>query len=201
MFAGIDTHKDTLAVAVVDQLGRPVARAEEPNTRPGIVRIGQLLATHQVSRVGIEGSGNYGRCVAAYLVLDWDHPAVAVLEVPMLMTSRERGARPGQGKTDPVDAVAIARITMREVDLPRVRLAVGDAADLRSLLDYPEDLVNERSDLVNRIQALHRRVLAAHLPDRPPGRPARQQSPRWRDLEHPQKGRPSLRHLFGTTTP
>ena len=153
MFAGIDTHKDTLAVAVVDQLGRPVARAEEPNTRPGIVRIGQLLATHQVSRVGIEGSGNYGRCVAAYLVLDWDQPAVAVLEVPTLMTSRERGARPGQGKTDPVDAVAIARITMREADLPRVRLAVGDAADLRSLLDYREDLVKERSDLVNRIHA------------------------------------------------
>jgi hypothetical protein len=35
-----------------------------------------------VTRVGIEGSGNYGRCVADYLVLDWDQPGVAVLEVP-----------------------------------------------------------------------------------------------------------------------
>jgi hypothetical protein len=43
-----------------------------------------------------------------------------VFEVPTLMTSRERGARPGQGKTDPV---AIVRITMREPDLPPVRLA------------------------------------------------------------------------------
>jgi transposase len=153
VFAGIDTHKDTLAVAVVDLVGLPVARVEEPNTRSGFVRIGELLATHQVSRVGIEGSGNYGRCVAAYLVLDWDRPGVAVLEVPTMMTSRERGARPGQGKTDPVDAVAIARITMRESDLPQVRLAVGDAADLRALLDYREDLVSERSDLVNRVHA------------------------------------------------
>ena len=122
MFAGIDTHKDSLAVAVVDQVGLPVARADEPNTRSGFVRIGELLARHHVTRVGIEGSGHYGRCVAAFLALDWDQADVGVFEVPTLMTSRERGARPGKGKTDPVDAVAIARITMREPDLPPVRL-------------------------------------------------------------------------------
>lgn len=151
MFAGIDTNKDLLAVAVVDQVGLCVARADEPNTRSGFVRIGELLAKHHVTRVGIEGSGHYGRCVAAYLALDWDQSGVAVLEVPTLMTSRERGARPGKGKTDPVDAVAIARITMREPDLPPVRLAVGDAADLRALLDYRDDLVTERGDLANRV--------------------------------------------------
>jgi transposase len=150
VFAGIDSHKDSLAVAVVDQVGLPVARCDEPNTRSGLVRIGELLAKHHVTRVGIEGSGHFGRCVAAYLALDWDEPGVAVLEVPTLMTSRERGARPGKGKTDPIDAVAIARITMREPDLPPVRLAVGDAADLRALLDYGDDLVVERGDLVNR---------------------------------------------------
>ena len=114
MFAGIDSHKDSLAVAVVAEVGLPVACCDEPNTRSGLVRIGELLAKHHVTRVGIEGSGHFGRCVAAYLALDWDEPGVAVLEVPTLMTSRERGARPGKGKTDPIDAVAIARITMRE---------------------------------------------------------------------------------------
>ena len=153
MFAGIDTHKDTLAVAVVDQVGLPVARAEEPNTRAGFVRIGKLLAAYQLLRVGIEGSGHYGRCIAAYLALDWGRPDVSVVEVPTLMTSRERGAQPGKGKTDPVDAVAIARITMRESTLPPVRLAVGEAADLRALLDYREDLVTERSELTNRVHA------------------------------------------------
>jgi len=153
VFAGIDSHKDTLAVALVDQVGLAVAVVQESNTRAGFVRIGELLAKHQVTRVGIEGSGHYGRCIAAYLALDWDQPGVGVFEVPTLMTSRERGARPGKGKTDPVDAVAIARITMREPDLPRVRLAVGQAADLRALLDYREDLVMERSELVNRAHA------------------------------------------------
>ncbi len=60
MFAGIDTHKDTLAVAVVDQVGLLVARAEEPNSRAGFVRIGKLLAAYQVVRVGIAHRGKSG---------------------------------------------------------------------------------------------------------------------------------------------
>jgi transposase len=67
-----------------------------------------------------------------------------------LMTSRERRGQLGKGKTDPVDALAIARITAREQQLPPVRLTVGPAADLRALLDYREDLVRERGALVNR---------------------------------------------------
>ena len=35
MFAGIDSHKDSLAVAVVDEVGLPVARCDESNTRAG----------------------------------------------------------------------------------------------------------------------------------------------------------------------
>ena len=153
MFAGIDSHKDTLAVAVLDHVGLPVAAADEPNTRAGFVRIAALLAKHRVVRVGVEGSGHYGRCIAAYLVLEADQPEMGVFEVPTLMTSRERGAKPGKGKTDPIDAVAIARITMREPKLPPVRLAVGEAADLRALLDYREDLVTERTELIMRAHA------------------------------------------------
>ena len=67
------------------------------------------------------------------------------------MTSRERRGQLGKGKTDPVDAFAIARITAREQQLPPVRLTV--AADLRALLDYREDLVRERGALVNRAHA------------------------------------------------
>ncbi|WP_407062165.1 transposase [Blastococcus montanus] len=67
--------------------------------------------------------------------------------------SRERTSRPGQGKTDPGDAVAIARITARETGLPPVRLAVGQAADLRALTDYRAQLVAERTALSSRTHA------------------------------------------------
>ena len=39
-----------------------------------------------------------------------------------MMTSRERRGQLGKGKTDPVDALAIARINAREPQLPPVRL-------------------------------------------------------------------------------
>ena len=113
-----------------------------------------MFTSHQVQRVGIEGSGSFGRAVAVHLALRWqsDQP-VAVVEVPTLMTSRERHGQLGKGKTDPVDALAVARITAREQQLPTVRLTVGAAADLRALLDYREDLVRERGALVNRAHA------------------------------------------------
>jgi transposase len=69
------------------------------------------------------------------------------------LTSRERSAKPGQGKTDPIDAVAIARITARETGLPPVRLAVGQAADLRAMADYRAQLVAERTALASRTHA------------------------------------------------
>jgi transposase len=154
LFAGIDTHKDTLAVAVVDDQGRRRAAEQLPNTEPGFLRLVTLLEEHRVERVGIEGSGNFGRAIAVHLALSWAGGAEGrVVEVPTLMTSRERRAQVGRGKTDPVDALAIARITAREPGLPPVRLTVGAAADRRALLDYRDDLLAERTALVNRVHA------------------------------------------------
>jgi len=150
VLASIDTHKDTLTVAVIDHTGRPLAVTELANTETGFDALEQLLAEHPVHRVGIEGSGNYGRGAAVHLVLTG--PA-EVVEVPPSLTSRERSGRPGQGKTDPVDAVAIARITAREPGLPPVRLAVGQSADLRALADYRTQLVAERTALASRTHA------------------------------------------------
>ena len=69
------------------------------------------------------------------------------------MTSRERRARAGQGKTDPVDAVAIARITARETPLPPARPMQGLPADLRVLTDYREQLIAQRTATANRVHA------------------------------------------------
>lgn len=153
MYAGIDTHKDTLAVAVIDLNGRLIASAELANTSSGFAELTDLLVAHHVQRIGIEGSGAYGRAVAAHLALEHSPDDLTVVEVPTLLTSRERSAKPGQGKTDPVDALAIARITARETTLPPVRLTVGPAADMRALLDYRDELVAERTALANRVHA------------------------------------------------
>src|SRR3954451_18703282 len=111
VLAGIDTHKDTLAVAVIDDAGRPVVVTELANTEAGFDALEQLLTRHTVRRVGVWGSGDSGRGAAVRLVLAG---GIDVVEVPPSLTSRERSGRPGAGKTDPVDAVAIARLTARE---------------------------------------------------------------------------------------
>lgn len=147
MFAGVDSHKDTLAVAVIDHAGRVVDQLQVANQESGFARLLELVTRHGVVRVGIEGSGNDGWPAALWL-LEQD---VSVVEVALLLTARERSSRPGQGKTDPVDAIAIARITARDDDLPPVRAMTGPAADLRVLSDYRDQLVAERTATANRV--------------------------------------------------
>jgi hypothetical protein len=71
MIAGIDTHRDTLAVAVVDDSGRLVAGGDVPNTERGFAQLVDMFTAHHVQRVGIEGSGSFGRAVAVHLALCW----------------------------------------------------------------------------------------------------------------------------------
>jgi transposase len=148
VFAGIDSHKDTLAVAVIDPAGRAVTVRQIANEPAGFSVLAELVAEHAVVRVGIEGSTNFGWAAAMHLVA----AGVTVVEVPPLLTSRERLSRPGQGKTDPIDAVAIARITARE-NLPAVRPMDGLPADLRVLMDYREQLIAERTATTNRVHS------------------------------------------------
>src|SRR3954453_1752173 len=148
VFAGIDSHKDTLAVAVIDVGGRAVTVRQLPNAPAGFTALAALAAEHRVERVGIEGSTNFGWAAAMHLL----ESGVTVGEVPPLLTSRERLSRPGQGKTDPVDAVAIARITAREQNLPAVRPMDGLPAYLRVLMDYREQLIEERTAIANRVR-------------------------------------------------
>jgi transposase len=96
MFAGVDTHKDALAVAVIDHAGRVVRQLELPNQDSGYVGLLALLSNYNVVRVGVEGSGNFGWPAAIYLL----ERNLNVAEVPPLMTSRERlsRTRPGQDR-------------------------------------------------------------------------------------------------------
>jgi transposase len=64
---------------------------------------------------------------------------------PKLMAGARRAART-RGKSDPIDALAVARAALREPDLPEARLD-GPERDLRMLVDYRENLVRNRTEL------------------------------------------------------
>jgi transposase len=69
---------------------------------------------------------------------------------PKLMAAARSGART-RGKSDPVDAFAVARAALREPDLPA---AVHDdvSRELKLLVDHREDLLGERARMINRLR-------------------------------------------------
>jgi transposase len=55
------------------------------------------------------------------------------------------------GKSDPIDALAVARAAQREPGLPVAQLD-GPTRELRLLVDHREDLVAERTRMINRLR-------------------------------------------------
>jgi hypothetical protein len=53
--AGIDPHQDTFTVGIVDHNGVELTTATFPNRGAGYADAVDLLATHRVERVGVEG--------------------------------------------------------------------------------------------------------------------------------------------------
>ena len=143
---GIDSHKSTLAAAAVDELGRVLSIEELGNDPRGHRDLATWAHTleHEV-RIGIECSGSYGNALARELV----GAGFDVYEVPANLAHRE-ARRQGRGKSDTIDAVAIARVVARDDRLPRPRI---DQAyeDLKLLSDHLDQLKRLKTQLTNRI--------------------------------------------------
>ena len=84
---------------------------------------------------------------------------------PKLMAKTRTSART-RGKSDAIDAAAVARAALREPDLPEARLA-GPERELRLLADHRADLVAERTRIVQRLRwHLHDLALPLEIPSK-----------------------------------
>lgn len=146
--AGIDSHKDTFAAAVVDDQARRIDTTEVENTPAGFHQLVGWMGRHRCRRVGIEGSGSHG----GPAVLALSDTGFTVVEVPPQMTAATRRQQRSAAKTDAIDAVLIARITLRETDLPPIR-SNGALEDLRVLVRYRRELLAERNRVANRLHS------------------------------------------------
>ena len=145
---GIDSHKDLLAAALLDNLGRLIEYRPVENTIEGHKQVLAWCVEAGCSKAAIEGSGNYGRPLAVALI-DAD---VDVVEVPPQMTAAARKGQRSNTKNDRVDAVLIGQIALRDTDLPAPR-PTGEIEDLRALVGYRRELVQERNRAINRLHA------------------------------------------------
>ena len=99
---GIDSHRDTIHVAVITELGVAVDDREFPTTAAGYrAAVAWLTERGHLRAVGIEGTSSYGAGISAALT----EAGVRVVEV-----NRTRPAeRRKQGKSDRLDAYRAAR--------------------------------------------------------------------------------------------
>jgi transposase len=74
-----------------------------------------------------------------------------ITRVPPKLMAHARDAARTYGKSDPIDAFAVARAALRHPDLPIARLD-GPSRDVRLLVDHREDLVGERTRMINRLR-------------------------------------------------
>ena len=168
---------------MIDQAGRPVEYQTFDNTPQGHRKAIGWLQRRNVARVGIEGSGSYGRPLAVRLAAQ----GVDTVEVPPQMTAQARKGQRTRQKTDHTDALAIARITAREDDLPAPRCDEA-VDDLRSLVLYRRELVEARTAQINRLHAdltqlrpgyhkQHGLIRSGRAQGPQPGQPADRQMP------------------------
>lgn len=145
---GIDTHKETLAACLVDELGTALGEGTFANDPAGHRALLDWATASPGARIGVEGSSSFGAPAARFLVA----AGREVREVPPQLSRRERGRTRRPGKSDPADALAIARVTVREHDLPPVRLA--DAShEIQLLSQARDDVVTEATRVRNRLHA------------------------------------------------
>lgn len=154
---GIDTHKDSLAACLVDGLGMAIDERTFGNDPAGHRALLRWLDDGPATLVGIEGSASFGAALARFLVA----AGRSVREVPPQLTRRERHSTRRVGKSDPGDALAIARVTLREPDLPPVRV-VDRTLELQLLIEAREDLVAEQTRVRNRLHADLRTLLPGY---------------------------------------
>ncbi|GAC55817.1 IS110 family transposase [Gordonia amicalis] len=145
---GADVHKRTHTFVAVDAVGKQLGSTVVPATTIGHRKAMQWAHTRFGTTVlwAIEDCRN----MSAWLERDLLGAAQKVVRVaPRLMAEHRRTGRE-RGKSDPIDALAVARAAAREPDLP---VASHDALsyDVKALVDYRDSLVRERTSKINRV--------------------------------------------------
>ncbi|EFG79741.1 transposase [Mycobacterium parascrofulaceum ATCC BAA-614] len=145
---GADVHKRTHTFVAVDGVGRKVGEKVVAATRCGHAEAVMWARERYGSAVvwAVEDC----RHLSARLERDLLGAGQQVVRVPPKLMAQVRASARTRGKSDPIDALAVARAFLREPDLP---IASHDevSRELKLLVDRREDLVGQRTSTINRL--------------------------------------------------
>jgi len=148
---GVDTHKRSHTLVALDAAtGAARGQLTIPATDDGTLEALRFAGELDSERVwALEDcrhvSGRLERGVVA--------SGERVVRVAPALTETSRRAVREPGKSDPIDATAIARAALREgIDTLPVAFLDEQALEIRVLTDYRDQLVNERVRLASRLR-------------------------------------------------
>jgi len=147
---GIDPHKQTHSAAAVDRVGLELSRRTERAVREGFGKLLSWARRLDRERVWVlEDCRHVSGPFERFLI---DHGETVVRLAPKLMAGARQSVRE-RGKSDPIDALAVARGALREgiETLPAARLA-GPELEIRLLSVHRERLVGARTRLINELR-------------------------------------------------
>ena len=150
---GVDPHKASVAVAVVDEVvGEFVECATFPQNRAGLRTLQRWAKRFPERRWAVENAGGLGRHLAGRLSASGE----SVVDVPPKLSAWVRVLSTGNArKNDGLDALATALAASRNERLATVDPEAASEV-LRLLSERREDLVAERTRALNRLHGLLR---------------------------------------------
>ena len=165
---GIDAHKRSHTMVAIDGSGKTLGQKTIPSISDGHTEALRWALKQYGSELlwAVEDSRVYTRLLEHDLMAARQH----VVRVPTVLMAHCRKSARAAGKSDPIDAAAVARAVLREPNLP---VAHHDDVtwDLKLLLDRREDLVHQRVATTNRL------LMRLHLIDPAAPKPTRLHSP------------------------
>jgi transposase len=144
---GVDTHRDTLAAAVTDQVGGTLAQTSVSTDAAGYQRLLEFAQAQVPKRRcwAVEGAGSYGAGLTRFLQARGER----VVEIGR----PRRPARRTGAKSDALDAVRAAREALAQ-DYPLVPRRRGDREALRVLLATRHSACRAKVSATNQLKAL-----------------------------------------------
>ncbi|WP_216638403.1 IS110 family transposase [Mycobacterium asiaticum] len=145
---GADVHKRTHTFVAVDQAGRKLAEKTVKAITVGHAEV--VMWAREQFGADVVWAIEDCRHLSARLERDLLALGQKVVRVPPKLMAQTRASARTRGKSDPIDALAVARGLLREPDLP---VAAHDevSRELKLLVDRREVLVAQRTATINRL--------------------------------------------------
>lgn len=146
---GADVHKRTHTFVAVDEVGRKLGHKVVMATSAG--HLEAIMWAREQFGVELKWGVEDCRNMSARLERDLLTAGQKVVRVPTKLMAQTRASARTRGKSDPIDAEAVARAVLREPDLP-VASHDEQSRELKLLTDRRDVLVAQRTAAINRLR-------------------------------------------------